>query len=113
MALEAFRERKLTGYPLHKLLGTTSRFDFPELLKERQIETVEDMEHDLAALKTVLPRLAMSTVSLPFRGLGIPRTLAAERTQAMTTRTLDYRDAKANLQGLLRNLKPSRHPPYL
>ena len=57
MALEAFRERKLTGYQLRTLLGIPSRFDFWEFLKERRIETytVEDLEHDLAVLKTVLP----------------------------------------------------------
>jgi hypothetical protein len=57
MALEAFRERKLTGYQLRTLLGIPSRFDFWELLEERQIETYtfEDLEHDLAVLKTVLP----------------------------------------------------------
>ena len=57
MALEAFRERKLTGYQLRTLLGIPSRFDLWEFLKERQIETytAEDLEHDLAVLKTVLP----------------------------------------------------------
>ena len=57
MALEAFRERKLTGYQLRTLLGIPSRFDFWEFLKERRIETYtfEDLEHDLAVLKTVLP----------------------------------------------------------
>ena len=57
MAPEAFRKRKLTGYQLRSLLGIPSRFDFWEFLKERQIETytVEDLEHDLAVLKTVLP----------------------------------------------------------
>ena len=57
MALEAFRERKLTGYQLRTLLGIPSRFDLWEFLKERQIETytVEDLEHDLAVLKTVVP----------------------------------------------------------
>ncbi len=57
MALEAFRERKLTGYQLRTLLGIPSRYDFWEFLKERRIETysVEDLERDLAVLKTVLP----------------------------------------------------------
>ena len=58
MALEAFRERKLTGYQLRTLLGIGSRFDLWELLKERRIETytVEDLEHDLDVLKTALPQ---------------------------------------------------------
>ena len=57
MALEAFRERKLTGYQLRMLLGIPSRFDLWEFLKERRIETytVEDMEHDLAVVATVPP----------------------------------------------------------
>ena len=57
MALEAFRERKLTGYQLRVLLGIQSRFDLWEFLKERRIETytAEDPEHDLAVLKTVPP----------------------------------------------------------
>ena len=56
-ALEAFRERKLTGYQLRTLLGIPSRFDLWEFLKERQIDTytLEDLEHDLAVLKTALP----------------------------------------------------------
>jgi hypothetical protein len=57
MALEAFRERKLTGYQLRMLLGIPSRFELWELLKERRIETytAEDLEHDLAVMKSVLP----------------------------------------------------------
>jgi uncharacterized protein UPF0175 len=56
MALEAFRERKLTAYQLRTLLGIPSRFDLWELLKQRQIETytIEDLEHDLTVMKTVL-----------------------------------------------------------
>ena len=65
MALEAFRERKLTGYQLRTLLGIPSRFDLWEFLKERQIETytVEDLEHDLAVLKTVLPAASSLSVT--------------------------------------------------
>lgn len=57
MALEAFREQKLTGYQLRMLLGIPSRFDLWEFLKERRVETytVEDLEHDLAGLNTTLP----------------------------------------------------------
>jgi len=56
MALEAFRERKLTAYQLRTLLRIPSRFDLWELLKQRQIETytIEDLEHDLTVMKTVL-----------------------------------------------------------
>ncbi|HXJ37623.1 MAG TPA: UPF0175 family protein [Bryobacteraceae bacterium] len=57
MALEAFRERKLTGYQLRALLGIPTRFDLWESLKERRIETypVEDLEHDVAVMKALLP----------------------------------------------------------
>jgi hypothetical protein len=57
MALEAFRERKLTGYQLRTLLGIRSRFDLWTFLKERQVETytVEDLERDLDVLETILP----------------------------------------------------------
>jgi predicted HTH domain antitoxin len=57
IALEAFRERKLTGYQLRELLAIPSRFDFWEFLKVREIETysVEDLEHDLAIMQEVLP----------------------------------------------------------
>jgi hypothetical protein len=57
MALEAFRERKLTAFQLRKLLGIPSRFDLWKFPKERQVETytVEELEHDLAVLTTTLP----------------------------------------------------------
>ena len=57
MALEAFRDRKLTGYQLRTLPGIPTRFDLWEFLKERRIETysAEDLEQDLAVMKTLLP----------------------------------------------------------
>lgn len=50
IALEAFRERKLTGYQLRTLLGIPSRFDLWEFLKEHRVETYshDDLRHDLA-----------------------------------------------------------------
>ena len=50
LALEAYRERRLTGYQLRTLLGIPSRFELDALLKEHKIEkyTIEDFEHDLA-----------------------------------------------------------------
>ena len=57
MALEAYRERKLTGHQLRTLLGIGSRFEFWELLKQHEVETYTagDLERDLEALKSVLP----------------------------------------------------------
>ncbi len=52
MALEAFRERRITAYQLRTLLGIPSRFELDSLLKDHAIETytAEDFEHDLADL---------------------------------------------------------------
>ncbi len=57
MALEAFRERKISEYQLRTLLGLPSRFDLWQLLKEREIETytAEDLDQDLSTLKAMLP----------------------------------------------------------
>jgi hypothetical protein len=57
MALEAFRERRLTAYQLRMLLGIPSRFDLDAFLKERRIETyaAEDFEHDIAVMKALSP----------------------------------------------------------
>jgi hypothetical protein len=57
IALEAFRERRITAYQLRLVLGIPSRFDLDAFLKERQIETytVEDLDHDLAAIRTIVP----------------------------------------------------------
>lgn len=48
--LEAYRQRRLSGYQLRTLLGLPSRWDLHALLKERQISmyTLEDLEQDLA-----------------------------------------------------------------
>ena len=52
MALEAFRERRITAYQLRTLLDIPSRFELDSLLKDHAIETytAEDFEHDLAGL---------------------------------------------------------------
>jgi hypothetical protein len=52
LALEAFRERRLTGYQLRLLLGITSRYELDGFLKEHRVEkyTAEDFEHDLVTL---------------------------------------------------------------
>lgn len=51
--LEAYRQRRLSGYQLRTLLGLPSRWDLHALLKERQIETytVEDFEKDWATIQ--------------------------------------------------------------
>ena len=57
IALEAFRERRITAYQLRTLLGIPSRFELDLLLKDRGIETytAEDFEHDLAGLDMAAP----------------------------------------------------------
>jgi hypothetical protein len=52
IALEAYRERRLTGYQLRSLLGMASRYELDGFLKEHRIEkyTREDFEQDLASL---------------------------------------------------------------
>jgi hypothetical protein len=52
IALEAYRERRLTGYQLRSLLGIPSRYELDGFLKEHRVEkyTREDFEQDLASL---------------------------------------------------------------
>lgn len=52
LALQAFRERRLTGFQLRTLLGISSRYELDGFLKEHGIEkyTAEDFEHDFGAL---------------------------------------------------------------
>ena len=52
LALEAYRERRMTGYQLRMLLGISSRYELDGFLKEHKVEkyTAEDFEHDLATL---------------------------------------------------------------
>jgi len=38
LAVEAYRERRMTGYQLRTLLGIPSRFELDALLKEHKIE---------------------------------------------------------------------------
>jgi hypothetical protein len=55
IGVEAYRERRITGYQLRKLLGISSHYEFDGFLKEHQIEkyTAEDFERDLATLRQV------------------------------------------------------------
>jgi hypothetical protein len=51
--LEAYRQRRLSGYQLRKLLGLPSRWDLDGFLKEHRVEkyTVEDWEKDWATIQ--------------------------------------------------------------
>ena len=53
MALEAFRQRRITAYQLRTLLGIPSRFELDALLKDHAIETytAEDIEHEVNDLE--------------------------------------------------------------
>ena len=50
LGLEAYRQRRITGYQLRTLLGIPSRYQFDGFLKEHLVEkySVEDFEKDLA-----------------------------------------------------------------
>jgi hypothetical protein len=50
VALEAYRERRVSAYQLRAMLGIRSRFALDALLKQLQIETytAEDFKRDLA-----------------------------------------------------------------
>ena len=53
LALEAYRERRLTGYQLRTLLGIRSRYELDGFLKKHQVYdyTIEDFEKDLASIR--------------------------------------------------------------
>jgi hypothetical protein len=55
IGLEAYRERRLTGYQLRTLLGIPSRHDLDGFLKEHRVEkyTTEDFERDVAAIRHI------------------------------------------------------------
>jgi hypothetical protein len=55
LALEAYRERRLTGYQVRTLLGIPSRYEFDGFLKERQVEkyTAADFDHDLSTIRQI------------------------------------------------------------
>jgi len=50
VALEAYRERRISAYQLRTLFGIRSRLALDALLKQRQIETytADDSKRDLA-----------------------------------------------------------------
>jgi len=53
LALEAYRQQRLSGYQLRTLLGINSRYELDGFLKKHQVYdyTLEDFEKDLAALR--------------------------------------------------------------
>jgi Uncharacterised protein family (UPF0175) len=53
IALEAYRQRHLSGYQLRMLLGISSRYELDGFLKQRQVYdyTLEDFEKDLAGIR--------------------------------------------------------------
>ena len=55
IGLEAYRQRRITGYQLRILLGISSRYEFDGFLKEHQVEkyTADDFEHDLATIRQI------------------------------------------------------------
>ena len=52
VGLEAYRQRRISGYQLRTLLGIPSRFDLDAFLKEHEVYdyTIEDFEKDLATI---------------------------------------------------------------
>ena len=55
IALEAYRQRRITGYQLRRLLGIESRYELDGFLKEYKVHdyTVEDFEHGLATISEI------------------------------------------------------------
>ena len=53
IALEAYRERRVTGYQLRTLLGIPSRYELDGFLKQHKVYdyTIEDFEQDLASIR--------------------------------------------------------------
>ena len=54
IGLEAYRQRRISGYQLRLLLGIPSRYELDGFLKEHQVYdyTIEDFEKDLATIRT-------------------------------------------------------------
>jgi hypothetical protein len=52
LALEAYRQQRLSEYQLRTLLGIRSGYELDGFLKEHQVEkyTADDFEHDLTTL---------------------------------------------------------------
>jgi hypothetical protein len=55
IGLEAYCQRRISGYQLRILLGISSRNEFDGFLKEHQVfdHTIEDFQKDLAGIREV------------------------------------------------------------
>ena len=53
IGLEAYRQRRLGGYQLQRLLGIDSRYELDGFLKAHRVETytAQDFEDDLATIR--------------------------------------------------------------
>jgi hypothetical protein len=53
IGLEAYRQRRISGYQLRTMLGIPSRYEFDGFLKEHAVETytVEDLAIDMATIR--------------------------------------------------------------
>lgn len=53
IALEAYRQRRITGYQLRTLLGIPSRYELDGFLKQHDVYdyTVDDFDRDLASIR--------------------------------------------------------------
>ena len=53
LALEAYRQRRINGYRLRRLLGIPSRYELDGFLKQHEVYDylIEDFERDLATIQ--------------------------------------------------------------
>jgi hypothetical protein len=53
LALEAYRQRRITAYQLRTLLGIPWRYELDGFLKQHEVYdyTIEDFDHDLATIR--------------------------------------------------------------
>ena len=58
IALEAYRQRRITGYQLRTLLDIPSRYELDGFLKQHEVYdyTVEDFDRDLATIRELNER---------------------------------------------------------
>jgi hypothetical protein len=58
LVLEAYRQRRISGYQLRTLLGIPSRYELDGFLKQHRIYdyTIEDFEKDLAGIREIRER---------------------------------------------------------
>jgi hypothetical protein len=58
LALEGYRQRRITGYQLRTLLDIPSRYELDGFLKQHEVYdyTIEDFDHDLATIREINER---------------------------------------------------------